>query len=172
MLVEDLTHMASLAGEFHFTKDGEEAYDAFYKGLYLAIPSDNRLEGYHWRKKIHVLKVAMVLSLAERDTLTITGADITAAAELLTLVEPNMARVFSAVGKYEHAGDLERLGAFVNGMGGVSVKDLFQKFYHLGSGEDLRKIISTLHTMGAVQLVSSPQGEYLKVGSRPMPWKD
>lgn len=152
MLVGDLQYIANIFGEFHWTQDGQEEYDRFYNALYDHPPVDERLEGYHWRKKIHVLKVAMLLSLAERDDKLITAADIKAAAEFLLAVEPNMSRVFSAVGKYDHASDIERISAMVNSNGGISVAEIFRRSYHIGSGDDIRQILTTLVMMGAIQL--------------------
>jgi Protein of unknown function (DUF3987) len=171
-LVEDLRHISFLSGPFQWTKDGQEAYDEFYRGLYVTIPPDYRMEGYHWRKKIHVLKVAMILSLTEDDTLLIRGRDIQAAVALLNAIEPNMARTFSAVGKYEYASDLERIGTQINMGSGLPVAEVFKRNYFIGGHDEIRRILSTLHQMGAISLGVKNNKEWASPGSPDsMPWK-
>lgn len=152
-LISDLRHISFLSGAFRWTEDGMKTYDDFYRGLYKTIPADYRMEGYHWRKKIHVLKVAMLLSLAESDALTLTERDITAAIQMLASIEPNMARTFSAVGKYEYASDLERIGSQINATaGGIPISEVFQRNYFIGGHDEIRRILASLHQMGAISL--------------------
>lgn len=153
-LVNDLNYISQLQGQFIWTDDGKAAYDDFYKSLYKPdnIPQDNRIQGYHWRKKVHVLKVAMLLSLAENDEMKISAREIDTAAQLLAAIEPNMARTFSAVGKFEHASDLERIAFFVTRKGGCAVSEIFQNFYHIGSHDEIRQILQTLVIMDCIDL--------------------
>ena len=155
-LVSDLRHISRIAGQFTWTPAGEAAYDAYYKSLYDNVPEDHRIEGYHWRKKIHILKVAMLLSLAESDSLVLDRRDIDAAVQILHRIEHNMARVFRSVGKYEYTTDVERVGAYVHNHGHVLLEDVYRKFYHLGV-ENLAQVMELLkrsHTI-KVDMVNS-----------------
>jgi hypothetical protein len=172
-LIADLRHISFLSGQFKWTDDGMKAYDEFYRNLYVSIPPDYRMEGYHWRKKIHVLKVAMLLSLAESDDLLLSKRDIDSAIGLLTAIEPNMARTFSAVGKYEYASDLERIGSQINSTPtGCPVSEVFKRNYFIGGHDEIRRILSTLHQMGAISLGVKGNQEWVSPSTTPgsMPW--
>lgn len=150
-LIEDLRHISHISGQFKWeNEEAQKTYDDFYQALYRTIPEDHRLEGYHWRKKIHVLKVAMLLSLANDDSLLIRARDITMANHLLTDLEAKMARVFQSVGKYEYATDVERVGNFIRSHGhGVTADEVYRRFYHLGSDE-LGRILMLLQKMHSI----------------------
>lgn len=168
-LVADLNYIANLHGEFRWTPEGEKVYDEFYRNLYKTIPDDHRIEGYHWRKKIHVLKVAMLLSICKGDDLTLKAEDFEEAIEMLLEIEPNMVRTFSSVGKYEYASELERIGHFIVNARGCPTAKVFEKFYHSGSYDEIRRMIATLNVMGCIKLVMKNEQEWATVGATPVP---
>ena len=185
-LVEDLRHINHISGEFKWDDSegdiedpvdkqvklvSQFTYDNFYRSLYKDLPKDHRLEGYHWRKKIHVLKVAMLLSLADSDSLVLKRQDIETAVQLLHNLEHNMARVFSAVGKYDHAVEAERVGSYIKAHGakGVPAGDVYTKFYHLGS-EELGKILVLLQRMRTIRVAGSGDKETF-FSSGALPWE-
>lgn len=163
-LIEDLRHISRIRGEFKWggpvvSKDSDgkdivesqQTYDRFYKSLYDNVPLDHRLEGFHWRKKTHVLKIAMLLSLAERDDLTIESRDIETAVQFLHDLEPSMARAFSAVGRNEFASVIERIGSQVRLAGEVPMEEIYGRHYSAGSAYEMDNVIQTLEKMGAVK---------------------
>lgn len=181
-LVHDLLQISGLHGEFRWDCNcpsrctcnqptGKNVYDLFYDRLYESVPADYRMEGYHWRKKIHVLKAAMLLSMAERDELVLDAKVISTAQKLLELIEEPMARTFSAVGKYEHASDLERIGSQVLLAGGLPVAEVFRRNYFAGSEQELRLMIASLVSMGAVEVVNKDKKEWLIPRSNNLPWR-
>lgn len=170
-LIEDLRHISVLSGQFKWTEPARGLYREFYHGLYKNIPADYRMEGYHWRKKVHVLKVAMLLSMTESDNLTLTERDVAAAIGLLDAIEPNMARTFSAVGKYEHASDLERIGNLVHtNREGISVENILRQNYFAGPHDELRKILMMLASMGAIKIAIKGSDEWAFPKGK-LPWK-
>jgi hypothetical protein len=188
-LVTDLHTMANLRGEFTWDCDeaehdakthqerhvtcGLKAYEDFYHKLFQTIPADHRLEGYHWRKKIHVLKVAMILCMAEKDELVLDAKMLKAADQFLELIEEPMARTFSAVGKYERASDMERIGSQVMAAGsnGLPVSEVFRRNYFTGSEQDIRMMIAGLTSMGALKLVRKNGDEWLIPNKVDLPWR-
>lgn len=171
-LVSDLRHISRLSGQFQWTDEGAKAYDTFYHGLYQNIPEDHRIEGYHWRKKIHVLKVAMLLAVAEGDSLILDKREIDTAVQLLHGIEHNMARVFRSVGKYEYTTDIERVGAYVHNHKKVLLEDVFRKFYHLGV-ENLSQVIELLKRSNAIKIEVDPKThkEIVKAVGEELPWQ-
>lgn len=171
-LIDDLRHISMLYGQFQWTPAGMETYDAFYRGLYLPenMPTDHRLEGYHWRKKIHVLKVAMLLSLAESDSLVLDARDVTAAVQVLHNLEARMARAFSAVGKYDHAADLERIGTQIIAAGRLPISEVFARNYHSGGHDEIRKILFTLQSMRVIRCETVKGEEIAFATGNHLPW--
>lgn len=170
-LVDDLRHIANVRGQFEWSgalvgpdpikgdmvPEGLAAYRAYYRNLFEAVPEDERLAPFHWRKKIHVLKAAMLLSIAESDDLAIGKREIDTAAGFLKQIEPNMARAFSAVGKYSHASDVEVIGDLIRKHQTVGVDTIFQKNYFRGGYEEIRRVIATLTSMGIAELKRDPK---------------
>lgn len=188
-LISDLHIMSNLRGEFKWdcdekehdskarpekhTECGLKEYETFYHNLFQTIPPDHRLEGYHWRKKIHVLKVAMVLSMAEKDDLVLTAKMIRAADQFLELIEEPMARTFSAVGKYDRASDMERIGSQVMNAGaqGLALEEVYRRNYFTGSEQDIRMMIAGLTSMGALRLERKNGKEWLIPTKMVLPWR-
>ena len=119
-LIEDLTHISTLRGQFHLTPEAEEWgtwwYNTWHAHLQ-ASPPDDRLANYNARKQTHLHKVAMVLSAAQRDDLTITVADLQCADDMLASIEPDMHRVFSQIGRTQASIWAERFIHYVCNFG-------------------------------------------------------
>lgn len=188
-LIEDLRHISRIRGEFKWggkvvgrDSDGKEiteamdTYDRYYRSLYDNVPVDHRLEGFHWRKKTHVLKVAMIMSLSERDDLIINSRDIEVAAQFLRDLEPSMARAFSAVGRNEFASVIERIGSQVRLAGEIPLEEIYSRNYSAGSSYELDNVLQTLERMGAVRRKTKLEGgvpvTYLTTNNahRDLPW--
>jgi len=150
-LTEDLVTISQLKGQFRWTDEGRKTYKEFYDNLQVTQPDDYRLEGFHWRKRTHVLKLAMLCSLSEKDDLILTAEDIIAAHDIIKLVEPKMARTFTAVGKFEYASDLERIQAQLirAGKEGIEIGELLRMNYYVGDVRTLDSMISGLVVMNS-----------------------
>lgn len=151
-LVEDLQHVSRLEGGFELTKEARELYEIRYREVFDGTPTDFRIAGFFYRKaKVHLLKVAMLLSLAERDELVIHPQDLEAAWTLLQAVEESMPKAFSAVGKYEYASDLERIISQIAARGEMSAKDVYSANRAVGDAETLGRILQMAMKIGAVE---------------------
>lgn len=157
-LVNDLTHISTLAGQYRFSPEAGDLYDSWYldKKRFPQFP-DPRISGYYERKHVHVLKVAMALAAAERDELTIETQDITTALSLLESIEPGYHRSFSAVGKNLHATDMERILAQISASGksGLTYGALIAKNYHSLPRREMEDAIQQLVDMGAITRVGA-----------------
>jgi len=162
-LVNDLTYISTLTGEFSFSDEAKQFYRDWYLDTSRFDPAaDNRTSGYYERKHIHVLKVAMALSLADKDELVLTKTDIEMALALLKQVEPGMSSAFSAVGKNTYATDLERIARQVHLAGdvGLSEANIHRSNYHAVDRRTLVDIVSQLIAMGRIKLAKN--GRYIK----------
>lgn len=115
-LVQDLTEISKLTGEFKMTEGayawGEQWYNQHYDSKHSHLDKD-RFGGYLARKQTHIHKLAMVLSAAEGDSMTITEEHLAIAHSMVTDLEPDMAKVFAKIGKTDAAIYAERLLAYV-----------------------------------------------------------
>ncbi len=99
-LINDLRKISTLAGEFILTNEAIEWGKVWYAEHWKSAPQHLNLElygGYVARKQTHIHKLAMVLSAAERDDMTIQPHDLSRAHDLITSLEPSFAKVFSAL---------------------------------------------------------------------------
>lgn len=145
----DLSVIATLDGTFKFSPSAKDFYYNWYldKKRFPAM-MDHRLAGYYTRKHIHVLKVAMALSLSYKDELILDKEDIQRAITLLDGSEPGMRHAFSAVGKNEYATDLERVRAQIISRGRVTYSELLAANYHNLGKRGLDNILEELRYMG------------------------
>ena len=150
-LVNDLDHISRLEGPFVWDKGAKDLYADMYTELAANIPDDYRLEGFHNRKKIHVLKVAMLLSIAEGDDLLLRTRDLETSWEILQTIEANMGKTFSAVGKYDHANDVERILLRIRKEKGMTAEQIHKEFFAMGDVIELSKMLHMLISMGSVK---------------------
>ncbi len=160
-LIVDLNHISKLEGEFKWTEEARQVYISYYDDLQVNRPKDYRLESFHNRKRGHILKLAMLISIAEDDELVIQERDVRSAIEILDAVEVSMPKTFSAVGKYEHAADLERILKSIQNAGGMSMADIYSNNYFAAKPEDLMAILKTLQLMGKIRAVGD---KFMPVG--------
>lgn len=155
-LIHDLAHIMTLSGQFEW--EGGKEGDAYkwYSKWYLdesrmpRIP-DSRTSSYFVRKPIHLLKVATLLSLAKRDTLSYTIEDLQAALALLDSIEPGMRKAFSAVGGNPYATDLERIRAQIARTGGMTMQDIVAHNYFNLDQQKLEMTLASLVAAGFVE---------------------
>lgn len=166
-LVNDLTHISTLSGEFCLQPEAQELYEQWRldPARFPDIP-DDRTSGYYERKHIHVLKLAMLLSLAEKDDLIITAKDVKAALAVLDATEPGMAKAFSAVGRNTYSTDLDRIKAQISGSPkGMSRGAIIARNYHALNKQQIDEILEMLIHMGEIKI--STDGTYsLKGGAK------
>ena len=103
-LVNDLTVINQLAGEFSFSPSALTRYTDWYgseeRKTAAGRPAiaDPRFSGYVSRRATHIKKLCMVISAARADNLIITDEDFSRALQLITHAERSMPEVFGRVG--------------------------------------------------------------------------
>lgn len=155
-IVNDLSHIATLQGEFKF--DGGRPGEAFqWYDRWFKDPSrfprieDPRTITYYDRKHIHLLKVAMALSLSYKDELILTVEDLTRAKALLDATEPGMSRALGAAGKNPLAVETIRLAGIIRHEGSVPYKTLLVKTFNDLGKKNLDLVLEDLVGMGRVR---------------------
>lgn len=157
-LINDLAHISVQQGEFDFLDgEGGDAYQ-WFAAWYLdrsRFPrvSDNRTAGYFVRKPIHLLKVAMSVSLSKSDSMRLSIEDLQVALAFLDRIEPGMSRAFSAVGGNVYATETERVERLIRSAGGevISYGDLVAHTYHNLEQRQLDAALMSLVAMGRIE---------------------
>lgn len=132
-LVEDLQYIAKLGGPIDMTEEAFKWGEAWYKkhleGRELHMAS-SRYSGYLARKQTHMHKLAIILSLAQRDDLLITKDDLEQANEILLQAEQSMIRVFESVGVVDEAKHVAEVVAFVRAHQWIGINELYYSHCH------------------------------------------
>jgi hypothetical protein len=132
VLLERLSRLASLWGEFSFTGEARgKLIDWHLKGG-PPIPRHSKLENYNRRRtNQHVIKLAMLSSLCRGTDLEITLRDCVRAIGWMTEVESFMPDIFRAMTGKSDMAIVEELGLYVNAqfkMSGPVREDLVYEF--------------------------------------------
>lgn len=103
-----LQKLPEISGEFVWTTGAREFYDKWYQGL---KPQDNEvMAGYYESKHVQMMKVAMLLALADAQPKLILTEDLLRfALVLLDEIEINMPKLSAAAGRNELAIPQQRI---------------------------------------------------------------
>jgi hypothetical protein len=168
-LVHDLAEIAKLKGEFQLSPDAKAYYKHWYENINDSTDKDFRISGFYERKHIHVLKVAMAVSLAEKNTLMLEQRDIEVSIALLGELEQGMRRAFSAVGKNTYSTDIERIKVQIIDAGTQTYKQILANNIHSVAKDQIDEILSTLVDMGEItrnKMVFSPVSREVQNATR------
>jgi hypothetical protein len=117
-LKEHLKKVATMVGGFTWGPGTKEHFDLWYNSL--KPPDDDILEGYYESKHIQLLKVSMLLSLAEPEPcMTLTLSLMKQGIALLDALETNMPKLSVAAGRNELALPIQRILEFLEGSDGI-----------------------------------------------------
>lgn len=151
-LTNDLEDIALVTGEFGFDRKTTKEYiREWYKNQNIRA-SDSRLQGYYGRKHVHGLKVATLLSLAERGDRKVTRAHFEEALKMLDYIERKMSRAFSSLGANPFAILMDDILDYTQTHGSRSLQDIAGRFYHEGiTLEQLKSALAFLCTGGKLK---------------------
>ncbi len=165
-LIEDLTRISLIKGEFKLDKEakefGESWYDNHYNNPDEHLKSDV-LAGYAARKQTHMHKIAMCLSAAENDSRIITKHHLQTALALLSYSEQNMLKVFNTITDDREAGSLQILKiAVANYPQGIKKKDLLFKLSSRMGYDSISRALDMGVAAGLFKYVVSADGDKIK----------
>jgi hypothetical protein len=169
-LIEDLEHIAiSFAGPFTLPPETIRWGTEWYERHYASKPEhldDEKFGGYLARKQTMMHKLALIISVANRDSQIILPEDLSVAAEMLTNLEPDMVKVFEKIGKTETSIQADRFIEFVRKRGKVAYEEAY-RYIHASFPDvkDFEGIVQGAIRAGYIRLLTSPTGfimEFIK----------
>lgn len=155
-LIVDLEYIATLKGPFTIIPEAREWGKAWYERFWRKAAErmdDQMLEGYAARKQTHLHKLAMMLSIAERDDLIITRETLELAETMLLDIENDMPKVFARIGRSEDSMQAERLIAFIQKKGLIKYSDAYRMIHaHFPDCRDFEGILAGAMRSGQISL--------------------
>lgn len=164
-LAIDLFEISTIQGQFKFSDSAKMMYKSWYRGRKKEWV-DERLFGYYGRKRDTVLKIAMILAIAEpsfRD-FTLTIEHLKAAFDLLKHVEKDMGNAFSGVTFSESTKMLDRVLRQINNeFGKTKQKVKFSKLarmnQHYVNAAELDQVLESLIKMDHIDYGTDNKGK-------------
>jgi hypothetical protein len=129
-LVNDLNHISSIKGPFsHENRKTMDYCEDWYQAHVKKEAPDERMTDYFQRKHIHLHKLAMILSLAERDDRKITIGHWDGAVKLLEESETKIPKAFTSMGKNPMGNTMDQVLDWIAERPGISKQKILQRFY-------------------------------------------
>lgn len=156
-LIHDLLHISQLRGEFrHDCIETHDNMEDWYQTM-VKEGTQEKQTGFRARKHVHLHKLVMLLSLAERDDLVITQIHFETAKVLLDYIEERLPGVFSALGRNPFGGDMEDIRNYLRVREAPTEFSQIQKrFWQDVPGADkLRELLGEMVTLGWLKRVAN-----------------
>lgn len=167
-LVEDLTHISMMAGEYTLSPDAITWGEAWYQRHYTlrsANLDDDRFGGYIARKQTHIHKLAMIIAASQSGELTITDQHLSIAEQMVTDLEPDMQFVFAKIGKSETALYAERLVWFVHSKGKIPYHEAYRYVHsYFPSMRDFEDVLAGCLRAGYIKMLAEGGQHWLAPG--------
>ena len=153
-LLHDLNEIKKLKGEFKWEEGAWEVYDKWYNTIEKKTNElpDKRLRGYFSRMHIMVLKLAMVLQVAECDELIITTYNIESAITILEEALSTASEAFGAHGRSLTSTGVHDILRQLRQMGETTFSQLLTINVKDTNRRELTEIMETIEAMGVVKL--------------------
>jgi len=108
-LIEDLSDIGTMTGEFKFTKEYLETYAIWHKTGQRKDFIGTFLESYEARRPIHHLKLSTIINASRTSEMIVDKEDFDKGVEYLGEVEKNMKFTFSGMGANPQAQTLAKI---------------------------------------------------------------
>lgn len=149
----DLSNLQLMSGEFKITEEFLEFWINWYTEQSKNPPmTDTKFSGYMQRRPHHVLKLSMILSACEDDTLLLDVKHIKEAIKILEQTEIKMPYTFSGMGQSDLSEVTDRIIRTIGIRGKISQSELLRLYYLDADKLTLSRIIDTLVSMDMVKL--------------------
>jgi len=153
-----------LGGQFRWEEEARKFYGEWYMDYYSHPMSNPKMRGYYTRKKVHLLKVAMLHSLAEKNELILTITDIGRALAILAQAEPAIEESFLGVGRNELSRYAQKILSLIKHNKKLSMEELAANTIGDVNTRELGEILTALNAMGHIDItIEHPSGRRLVV---------
>jgi len=147
-VVDRLNEVKQVTGAFTIIPVAEKAYRDWYSKQ--TAGGDFGMGGYYGRKQTHVLKIAMLLAIAESDDLVLNASHIAAAVDLLGTLENFMPDAVSEVYSTQFGQETAIVLGYIRKFSGISHSKLQKSVWRYMKAKELNEAVSTLASAGVI----------------------
>lgn len=149
-LYDDLMSISDLRGEIKLTKDAEK----WFEDWYMALPDfpEHSLPAFHERKHDHLLKLSMVLSVAESDDMIIHRDHLETALVFLEIAEDGIDSAIQYIGASGEFGVADKIMKGIKSKGGEAFhSDIMRMVYrYVRNAQEFNGIVEMLIHAGLI----------------------
>lgn len=147
-LLADLELIFTMEGEFKLTKEAHELYiDWYIDHRSNPLFSQDELQYYNQRRQIHLLKLCMVVSASNSESMVITPEHFNRALTFIEEAEDSMPQAFSAYGRADQADMFPKLMAVIATKQKIRYSELLEMFYKDLTKDQLDQMLTVLNHM-------------------------
>jgi len=163
-LEQDLEHISNLKGPVTFTDVAKWRFEKAFKELATPVETDSEVVAYFKsRMHVHIFKVAITFSAAERDDLVIDEVCMINSINAVKGVLDSLDRAFRGVGDSDIADQTGKVQLFLERRGFASRRDILQQLHRNVNPETLDRILNLLLMIGFVTTFEQGGSTYFKV---------
>ena len=149
-LVEDLRYISLLRGEFGFSNGARRLFERYYNSCEPDEFDDEATAVYKTSKWANACKLAMCLSAARGDSLTINELDFQMAVDKVEDVSKDLKVIFRAVGESTLASASDKVIRFLEARGYASRNEIMSCNWRNFTSNELDVIIATFRESGMI----------------------
>lgn len=165
-LANDLEHISTLKGEFTVTQVARWKFEKAFDILQTDDQDSDVVAYFKSRMHVHILKVAMTLSAAERDDLVIDEIIMINSITLVKSVLDSLDRAFRGVGDSDLADATARVQFFLEKRLVASKGDILKQLHKSISPETLDRILQLLYMIKFVTTFEQGGITYFKLNNK------
>jgi len=153
-LVKELQKLTLIHGAFTLTPDARKLHEEEYKSFHGSseLYHSKISQGYAGRRDKHLLKIAMVLSCVEGDTLVINESHITGAYSILKKTEEDLVRVLRLVTATDKGMASIDIAEIIQEHRSITQSDLLRKVSHRMDAKEMRDVLATLEMESKIRV--------------------
>lgn len=168
-LEHDLQHIATLQGTFTIADQAKWRFEKFYTSNVPHEDDSDVVVHFKSRMAVHVLKLAMIFSVSERDDLIVDDIDMSNAIMCLQHVLGNLDKAFRGVGESELAESTAKVQSFIERKGVTSRQEILASMHRHVTSENLDRILTLLTNVKFCKFESrGNRGLYTHTGKHPV----
>lgn len=171
-------------GEVKFSEAGFKFYYDWYMAFYNEDTSKNyvfppryenprppnhnpKMAPYTERKFVHLLKLSLLFSMADRGNMLLEDDDLLKAMYLLDLTEPSIEQALKGIGRNVLSPIAEKIFAQIKSMKQVSIADLAVSNMDAVNNKEFSEILIALRQQNRIEMFKGPnQDDYVRVKER------
>jgi len=154
-LVDRLNVIYTIKGAFAIPKKTELFYRDWYETQ--TMGTEFGMGGYYGRKQTHVLKISMLVSLAERDDLVLTQEHVQKAILLLSALESFMPEAVSEVYASQSGQETSVVLDHIKKCVSIDHSVLQKRVWRHMRAKELNEALSTLASAGVIERIQDPK---------------